>query len=198
MPRKCSWSPSCAAPPAGEWCEPHTAIMAPLFAVRLRRAVGGAAKAAALDRLDTDRAEVVARMVAETDGPLRLDGRSDALRRAVEVAEDAGWITSTRDGYGVGPVEVGRRRPKVAPSGAATGRPAFDPTRTVEMIVAYLERTDHAPSKAEIIAALNLTHGRMNVAAAMGRREGKFHSGRGLPGYRLGPFPAAEERHTAA
>lgn len=189
---RCGWSPSCRERAAVEWCPEHGAIMEPLFAARLTpRGPNRAPKAtreAELDRLDHDRAIILAQLVADADSPLKLDGTSDALRRAVEVAAEAGWITPTRAGYVVGPVEVGRtlelRRP------VARSNVKHDPARTVAMIVAYLERTDKPPTKVEIMNALNLSNARMNAASVAGRAAGEFYSGKGRPGYRLGRAPA--------
>jgi hypothetical protein len=146
-----------------------------------------AAREAELERLDRDRAITLAQLVADADG-LKLDGTSDALRRAVEVASEAGWITPTRTGYVVGPVEGGRTREPRRPVARTNAK--HDPTRTVAMIVAYLERTDHAPTKVEIMKALNLSNARMNAASVAGRAAGEFYSGKGRPGYRLGRAPS--------
>ncbi|HST43477.1 MAG TPA: hypothetical protein VLK58_28385 [Conexibacter sp.] len=166
--------------------------MGPLFGVR--KTHGGpfnppkATREADLDRLDHDRAVILARLVADADGSLKLDGTSDALRRAVEVASEAGWITPTRTGYVVGPVEVGSTREARSP--VVRSNVKHDPTRTVAMVVAYLERTDHPPTKVEIMKALNLSNARMNAASVAGRAAGEFYSGKGRPGYRLGRAPS--------
>jgi len=163
--------------------------MAPLFSVRsrLRRTtarVSRAVRDAELDRLDSERALVLAQL-ARADGPLRLDGTSEALQRAVTVAVEHGLIAPTRAGY--------------VPSSPAAPAPLPRPTPTLEDDVAavtrYLENHGRA-SKIELMRELGLTNARMNAAAAAGRVAGRFWAARGPGGgYRLG---AAPERQTAA
>lgn len=195
---RCSWSSSCRqAATDCEWCAQHAAVMVPVFAVRMAKTYSRAARRTAIERLDRDRALVVAGLVTEANGPILLDSRSEALQRAVTVASEAGWINGSRAGYLTGPVEVGVRRQLGRQNVEGSRRTGFDPTRTIEMIVRHLERLDHAPTKTEIMTALNLTIARANAAAKAGRESGRFYARRGVSGYRLGPMPA-EERQTAA
>lgn len=186
--RCCSWSPACREQTATEFCDEHAAVMVPLFSVKVGKGFNKSARAAALDKLDSGRAEIVAALVAKA-GTLRLDGSSDALQRAVEVAAEAGWIASTRDGrYTAGSVEIGRRPalkqlPTATAHDAALGR--------AKMIAAYIERSDHAPTKKDLMAALNFSAGRATSALAAGREAGMFYARRGPGGYRLGREPAA-------
>lgn len=188
--RSCSWSPSCRLPARGEWCDAHNEIMAPLFRPIARSGARRpkSVQEALLRKLDDDRAEVIARFVGEAGGPVRLDGRSDALQRAVATAVEAGWISTAGGGYVAGPVEVGHRA-------AASEEPpeAVQPppeTRRVEMICAYIERSDHAPMKAEIVRDLNLTLGTATSALQAGRERGVFHVPHsGSRAYALGPCP---------
>ena len=182
--RRCSWSPSCREQTDAEFCEAHDAIMRPLFALKVPKNANKTARRPALDKLDRDRAAVLARLVADA-GRLRLDGHSDALRRAVEVAAEAGWISAGRDGsYVPGTAESRPPRPYVPRATPA----AIE--RRVDMIVRYIERCgDHTPSKPEIVRALNLTDGRAARALRAARAAGKLHARIGRPGYRLGPAP---------
>jgi hypothetical protein len=103
--------------------------MVRVFAVRMLKAANASGRNRALERLDRDRALVVAALVRAADGPIPLDGRSDALRRAVQIASEAGWITSTRTGYVAGPVEPGQHRRRRSAPAVSPDVPRFDPTR---------------------------------------------------------------------
>lgn len=191
---KCQWAPACREPVAGvEFCPRHGAIILPLFAVPQQTPRGASratrtAREASLHRLDRDRAEVLAHFVAAADEPVKLDASSDALQRAVVVAAESGWIVARGQSYERGSVAIGTVPGRRATAASPAER-ADLVSRTVDMIVSYLERTDHAPLKTEIMADLNLTHARMHAAVAAGRAEGRFYARRGRPGYRLGSPP---------
>jgi hypothetical protein len=160
--------------------------MLPLFAQRApgRRAARAprVQRDAALVALDRSRAATLAQLVADAERPLRLDGRSDALQRAVEVATVAGWIVRTRSGHVAGPVEIGvRRPPRPLPVAAPVDLDAI-----AERIAAHIEAADHPPSQREIAAALRLSYQRFREAARIGRERGLFYAQRGRPGFYLG------------
>lgn len=192
--RSCSWSPACRQPAKGEWCSTHGAIMLPLFRPIAR---GGARRPRAvhdalLSQLDDDRAQTIARHVGSADKPVQLDGRSDALQRAVTTATAAGWITPTRNGFIPGSVAIGSHRAEVEPPAQPQAEAIQPPGdgRRVEMIRSYIERRDKPPMKAEIMRDLNLTIGTATHALQAGRERGVFHVPHsGSRAYHLGPCP---------
>lgn len=190
--RSCSWSPSCRQPASGEWCDEHGTIMVPLFrpiarsGSRRPRAVHDAL----LRRLDDERAEIVARYVAKAERPIRLDGHSDALQRAVSVASDAGWITPARDGFVPGPVEIGERPVLDLEPVAEDATESPAEARRIEMVRRYIERSDRPPMRSEISRALNFTAGIANGVLSAGRARGVFHVPHtGSRAYYLGACP---------
>lgn len=165
--------------------------MLPLF-----RPIAGSGKRsrAAADalsrRLDNERAQILSRHVLAAGRPVRLDGSSDALQRAVAVASDAGWITPASGGFIPGPVAVGVRLVlDLAPvAEEATESPADE--RRIEMVRRYIERSDRPPMRSEIIRALNFSAGLANSVLSVGRSRGVFHVPHsGSRAYHLGPCP---------
>lgn len=107
---------ACRVQTIAEFCDEHSATMSPLFSLKSPKSANKTASRPALDKLDRDRAKLVAQLVADA-GALRLDGHSDALLRAVEVASEAGWISPGRDGsYVAGGVKIGGRANPARPS----------------------------------------------------------------------------------
>lgn len=149
-----------------------------------------AAAEALLHQLDDERAQTISRHVVAAGRPVRLDGRSDALQRAVAVASDAGWITPTNDGFVPGPTEIGKRPEPTLP--VAPEQPAVSPseTRRIEMVRNYIERSDRPPMKSDIVRDLNLSAGLANGVLSAGRERGVFHVPHsGSRAYHLGPCP---------
>lgn len=196
---KCSWSPGCRrVPPVGEFCEQHAVIMIPFFSVRSQlrrnwRRAPAATVTASRRQLDRDRAVVLAQLVADHQ-PLKLDGTSEALQRAISVAVEHGYIASTRSGFVPS-------SPTPMPRAAAAKRAT--PEDDVKAVVQALESSDVPMLRRELIRQLSISSERMTAAAKAGRERGLFHTRRGKVGggYRLGVHPddaLPEERQDAA
>jgi hypothetical protein len=197
---KCQWP--CRADADPIYCAEHAPNMGVVLDIKVPRSSrGGRPNVKQLRTADTRRGEALGAYVVE-HGPLTLDGRSDALQRAVAVAERAGVIRRQRDGlWGADPsvpeAKSAPPRTKLEPVASPKIKPApklrttIDYNALADRLVAIVEATpvDQLPvTRDRARAELGVTLSTYQRVVALVLDDGRIRSMRGEQ--RSGYLPA--------